>query len=223
MTNSDFIPRGDGDFNDWQKNFISLVNPNLPAWAIPATAFAALTPLQTAWTNSWNAASNKKNRTPAQTEAKILARKPFEKAIRKFIRQWIAFNSSVTDDQRRQMSLHVSDTTRTRVATPAMIAPSVTVDKVAHLLHKLRMVDPGNPKTRGKPKGMRAIQVYRFIGTAAPADSSAYQHLGDATKFSYVSNFADAGVLKKAWYIVRYVNSRGEAGPFSDAVSAAIA
>ena len=86
------------------------------------------------------------------------------------------------------------------------------IDAIKHLSHKLRLTDPANPHTQSKPKGVRAIQVFRFVGTSAPADVSEYQFVGDATRFLFESKFTLADVGKTAYYLARYVNTRGIPG-----------
>ena len=218
----DFIPQTDAGFDIFQSNFIASVQPKLITWSIPTTEFTPLTTLQTAWNTAWNKAKNKDTRSRADVQAKKEARKAFQSALRKFVRQWLAFNSKVADADREALGLKVKDIEPTPMPVPDR-APDITLDAIKHLSHKLRLTDPANPHTQSKPKGVRAIQVFRFIGTSAPSDISQYQYVGDATRFLFESKFTLADVGKTAYYLARYVNTRGIPGNWSNVVSAAIA
>jgi len=219
---TDYIPAKDESFDVFQSNFIASVQPKLITWSIPTTEFTALTTLQTAWNTAWNKAKNKDTRSRADVQAKKEARKAFQSALRKFVRQWLAFNSKVTDADREALGLKVKDIEPTPMPVPDR-APDITIDAIKHLSHKLRLTDPANPHTQSKPKGVRAIQVFRFVGTSAPTDVSEYQFVGDATRFLFESKFTLADVGKTAYYLARYVNTRGIPGNWSNVVSAAVA
>ncbi|MGB9562012.1 MAG: hypothetical protein ACPL6C_04275 [bacterium] len=219
---TDYIPRTDAGFDIFQANFIALVQPKLATWGIPATEFDALTALQTEWNSAWERAKNKDTRSRADVQAKREARKAYQSALRKFVRQWIAFNSKVSDADREALGLKVKDVEPTPMPVPDR-APDITVVEIKHLSHKLRLTDPANPHTQSKPKGVRAIQVFRYIGESAPEDISKYQYVGDATRFLFESKFTLKDVCNNAYYIARYVNTRGIPGPWSNVVSAAIA
>jgi len=218
----DYMPTGDAAFDIFQLNLMSIVQPKLTTWSIPTTEFTALTTLQTAWNTAWDKAKNKDTRSRADVAAKKAARKAYQSALRKFVRQWLAFNSKVSDADREALGLKVKDVEPTPMPVPDR-APDITIDAIKHLSHKLRLTDPANPHTQSKPKGVKSIQVFRFIGSAAPSDVSQYQYVGDATRFLFESKFVLADVGKSVWYIARYINTRGIPGPWSNSVTATIA
>ena len=110
---SDYIPSKDANFNIFQGNLIVIVQANATAWGILAADVTALVAAQLLWTTAFAKASNKLNRTSADVQAKDDARKVFEKALRNFIRQWIANNAKVPDSERERMGVTVKIITRT--------------------------------------------------------------------------------------------------------------
>ena len=218
----DYIPTKDADFDVFQDNFMNGVQPRIVDWGIPQTEFDALVLLQVTWDGTWAKASDKDSRSRADVQAKKSARKAYEAGLRRFIREWIAFNSKVTDSDLVGLGLKRKDLEPTPAPVPDR-APDITIDAIKHLVHKLRLTDPANPETKSKPKGMRSMQVFRFIGTTPPADYSQYSLVGDATRFLFNSNFIRANVGQTVWYIVRYVNTRGIPGPWSNTISVTIA
>ena len=218
----DYIPRSDGGFDIFQSNFISGVNPNLAAWGIPTADFSRLVSYQTIWRVTWLKAKNKDTRSRADVQAKKDARKEYQPRLRKFVKQWIAFNGKVTDADREGLGLKVKDTEPTPMPVPDR-APDVTIDTIRHLVHKLRLTDPENPHTQAKPKGVSHIQVLRCFSEDVPTSVKQYRLVGDATRFIYRVNFVEADEGKMVWYIVRYVNTRGLPGPWSNEISATVA
>ena len=43
MSSKDFIPGPNGAFNDWQHNFVTIVNANMASWDLPTAAAAEWT------------------------------------------------------------------------------------------------------------------------------------------------------------------------------------
>lgn len=61
-----------------------------------------------------------------------------------------------------------------------------------------------------------------FIGATPPADPSDYDFAALDTKTPYLQIFDGADVGQMAHWIGRWVNTRGEQGPWSDTVSATV-
>src|SRR3972149_6071149 len=102
--------------------------------------------------------------------AKNDARDQYEPVLRQFVKQWLAYNTSVTDTQRVQMGLTVKDTTPTHAPIPDY-APVLSIDELGHLFHFIRFADPRNPHTQKKPDGVASVEVW-FALTVAPATPS---------------------------------------------------
>ncbi len=216
--NQGYVPRRDADFDQWQINLRTIVSANLVAWGIPATENSALNPLQNAWNSAYAVAKNRTQRTSEEVQAKSDARDAYEAALRLFIQRFLAINPAVSDSDREAMDITVRDTERTRPPEPQQ-APKVTIESVTQKRHKLRIVDPLNPESKQKPEGVVQVQLYRFIGETAPVDVEEYEFLSNVTRFLYTVKFTMADAGKRAFYIARYENSRGEVGPFSEPVS----
>ncbi len=218
----DYIPESDAGFDIFQDNFIKGVQPKLMLWGIPTTEFSALTGLRIAWNMAWLKAKNKDTRSRADVQAKKDARKAYQSKLRKFVMEWLAFNSKVTDADREALGLNVKDTEPTLMPVPDR-APDVTMEEIRHLVHELRLTDPLNPHTQAKPKGVRCVQVFKCFGEDVPTSVEQYRLVGDATRFLYTVNFVEADEGKLVWYIARYVNTRGIPGPWSNEISATVA
>lgn len=222
MTDSDYIPSDEENFNDWQENFVPKMVAKALAWGIPDSEKDAVEDAGTDWGTKYAAGRDEADPTSAQRQAKNDSRRSYTALIRELVNRRIRNNPAVTNDDKTSLRLTVPDTTRTRVAVPS-VGPNAKIAKIEHLVHTIRITNPETPTSQAKPEGVTRTNVYRFIGPTAPVNISQYQLIGSATKALYRSTFTEDDAGKKAWYIVQYENTRGERGPISDSVNGLIA
>lgn len=220
MSNSDFIPRSDAEFNIWQGNLLVLVDTNTAVWGILAADVTALKTKQTAWITAFTKASNKQNRSAADVRAKDDAREPYEKGLRSFIAQWLANNNKVTDSDRERMDITVKSGTRTPVAIPVSM-PVATVDFSVRQQHSLFFVDSAT-NGKAKPDGVQGCEVWMKNGGEAPKTDADFSYVGIDTKSPYVISFSVSDIGKTVYYRMRWINKRGQTGPWSSTISAIV-
>ena len=221
MSKTDFVPRSDAEFNLWQIALITQVQANLTAWGITAADVTALVLIQTAWNIAFAKASNKQNRTPADVQGKDDARTAYETALRKFVAQWLANNAKVPNSERQRMGLTVK--TNIRTANPAPeTCPMAVIDFSSRLRHTIAFADETTPNTRAKPDGVHGCEVWMKLGGEAPQAPAECTYLATDTASPYVATFDGADVGKTVWYMLRWVNTRGEQGPWSPTFSALV-
>ncbi|MBP1640154.1 MAG: hypothetical protein H6Q17_1737 [Bacteroidetes bacterium] len=217
----DYIPPGDSAFNVWQGNTMNQISSNLIAWFIADKNFQDLQTLQTKWSSAYLKASNKQNRTSADVQDKNDARYNYEKAIRSFLGEWITFNSHVTDADRERMGLTVRKETRTPVPVPAT-RPIATVDFSIRQQHTVAYVDEANGRSKAKPTGVHGCEIWVKVGGEAPKSASELSYKGTCTASPYTVSFDGDDTGKIAYYWIRWINNRGEHGPWSAPFSAMI-
>jgi hypothetical protein len=109
---------------------------------------------------------------------------------------------------------------RTRVQ-PAKAPPQVSVESVSG--RTLRINFRRNSQTKAKPEGMFGAEIWVKVGGDPPLFESECQHLATATRTPFLLKaFRPDQVGQTAHLMVRWVNRRGEPGPFSGPVSATI-
>jgi hypothetical protein len=94
------------------------------------------------------------------------------------------------------------------------------------LTHQLRLVDESTPTRRARPSGVLGAEVWvKLVGADAPAptDPAALTFLTMTTKPSFRAEFKAGEGGKTAVYMARWVNTRGEKGPWSDVTTATVA
>jgi hypothetical protein len=221
MSNYDFVPTSDAEFNLWQSSLISTVQTNTTAWGILAADVTTLVALQATWATTFAKASNKQNRTSADVQAKDDARRVFEKALRNFAAQWLSHNSKVTDSDRQRMGLTVKSATHTPVSVPST-SPTATIDFSVRGQHIINFVDETSPSSKAKPDGVHGCEIWAKIDGDAPKTDGELSYLATSTRTPYVANYDVAKAGKTAYYRLRWVNNRGQQGPWSGIVSGTI-
>ncbi|MDR2927269.1 MAG: hypothetical protein LBV41_03570 [Cytophagaceae bacterium] len=216
----DYIPRQDAKFNDWQTNLINIVASERDNWGIGDEEFNGVQDLQNSWNEKYAIASNQHNRTEADVTAKAKARTDYEKELRTFVKRHLAFNANVSDTDRDRMGLTVSSGTRKNAPVPAT-APTATVDFSTRLRHSIHFRDNAAPG-KGKPAKVHGCEIWSKIGDA-PVNESELVFLGVDTQTPYTVIYQGDQQGKTVHYWLRWVNTRGECGPWSAPVSAVIA
>ena len=180
----------------------------------------ALTAGQTVWTAAYATHQATQAQALSDRQAKDDARADYVTLIRATVGQ-MQKNPAVTDTQRQAMQITVPDTTRTPAAVPTS-RPTVKIDTSERLRHTLTFTDEATPTSRAKPAGVAACEVWLLTGTTAPAGPDA-MHLQAVDKSSpYIMEFDSADAGKTAWWALRWVNTKGEHGPWSATASATI-
>jgi len=221
MSNPDLVPSADADFNVFQSGVVTDTQTNATVFGVLAADITALVALQTTWTNAYAKASNKQNRTAADVQAKNDARTNYEKALRKFIAKWLANNDKVPDAERQRMGLTIKSGAHTPVGAPAT-SPIATVDFSTRLQHSVYFVDENTPTSKAKPEGVHGCEVWKKLGNPAPVNETELAFAGVCTRSPFTVYFHGDDAGKNAWYWLRWVNTKGEHGPWSSAVSAMV-
>jgi len=218
---TDYIPQNDAEMNVWQKNLIDIVSPNLMNWGIGNEDFTFLKTKQTVWDGAYAKASNKQNRTAADVVAKNEAYDEYVAVIRPFVAQWLANNSKVSDSDRVRMGLTVRTGTRTPSPVPAT-CPVGTIDFSVRLQHTIHFYDEASAHSNAKPAGVHGCEIFIKIDGDAPKDASELTYVAICTASPYTVKFDGAKAGKTAYYWLRWVNMRGEYGPWSTTISAMV-
>jgi hypothetical protein len=216
MSNTDYVPTNDAEFNIWQAEVLSDVQLYATLWGILAADITALVALQAAWMVAYAKGGNKNNRQSPDVQAKDDARAAYEKALRKFVAKWLASNDKVTDAERTRMGLTVKSGTHTSVAVPTT-NPVATIDFGVLGRHSINFVDSDTPTSKAKPDGSLGAEVWCKLG-----DAIVYSYLGLCTSTPEVVTYDDVDAGKKATYRLRWVNTKGDEGPWSNTVSAMV-
>jgi hypothetical protein len=220
----DYIPDRDGDFDSWVSNFVAYANANLANLGLVAGDLTPVTTAHTAWTTAYTAHVAAQATAQGARAGKDASRAALEAAIRPLVRRLQGAVGVVTDDEKAALGITVPDTTSTPVAAPTT-RPVVTVDASQRLRHTIAFADEATPTRVAKPAGVMGAEIWVKIaplGDPPPSDPSTLTFLAVDTRTPYTLDFDGADGGKNAHYLVRWVNTRGQKGPWSETATATI-
>lgn len=219
----DFIPRPDNDFDQWEKNLITYVTGHTAALGLVAADLTAVQNEAESWSGDYFGHQTAQLAAGAARQKKDDTRDRFETALRNLVRK-VQASSLVTDDQRRAMGITVRDSTPTAntAATLSATRPIGVVDTSMRLRHEIKFFDESTPTSKAKPKGVMGCEILVKIDGTPPLDVSECQMIALDTASPYVAEYGGEQAGKTAYYMFRWVNTRGEKGPVSGTVAATI-
>lgn len=218
---ADYIPRADAKFNDWQSENLTMLDGKSEPWHIPQEAIDQLKTTQAGWEKIYAVTRNTATRSKADVEEKNNVRRVYEKQWRQFITAWISNNPLVAPDDRVRMGLSSKDNTRTRSSVPAT-APIGKIDFSVRFQHKISFADETTPTLRSKPAGVHGCQIWMKLDGAAPTSADELRYLATDTATPYLIEFDGSDGGKTAYYWLRWVNTKGQPGPWSAPISAIV-
>ena len=215
----DYLPSADGDFQLWQQNFLTYAAGHMDELGLLAADLTDAVVAQTAWDTAY--AANNSAQITARTAAQLKKdkRSAFEDCIRPLVRRLQA-SPDVSDDERRALGITVQGDTAAP-AGPAATRPMAIVDTSQRLRHEIKFVDEATPTSRAKPAGTMGCEIWVKVGTA-PTDPSELTFVALDTASPYIAEYGGADAGKTAHYMLRWVSTRGEKGPWSETVAATV-
>jgi hypothetical protein len=218
--NSNFIPGGDAPFNVWQGVLVVGLTARATKLGIPAEEMARVLASQDRWNKGFEAASNPATRTKGAIREKQEAREDFEAELRKVIKAYITYNPAVTDQERDDMGLPVHDS-KPSPAPAIGSRPELEVHFPQIQQHSLTVRD-SELDGRAMPAHAVGFEVWRKVGDPAPAQESDWLLVVQAPHSPCLLTYGEQESGVRIYYRVRWVNTRGVPGPWSETVSAVV-
>jgi hypothetical protein len=162
------------------------------------------------------ASQNSNTRTKSIVENKDHAKEAIMVTLRTIYADIPA--SALTVEDRNTLNLQERSTTRTPVAVPST-KPIGQVDTSRRLEHTISFTNEDG--SAAKPSGVRGCQIWFKIADPA-IDPSELSYMATDTATPYTHQFNGEFAGKNVYYWLRWENTRGEAGPWSDVVMATI-
>jgi hypothetical protein len=216
----DYLPPSDTNLDAWLDNFIAeLKNLQATLGLAPASVNAVEASHNQLKTHLANI-NTMKAQLASEIEAKNTLIESLIESIRALVRTLQA-NPLLTDANRAGLGITIPDTTLTPAPVPTT-HPIAQIDVSQPLRHTGTVRDESTPNRRAKPKGVHGVEVRYQIGGAEPTDPNQMLTLGTFPNSTFVKDFPLADAGKLVYYYMRWINRRGQAGPWSELVSATI-
>lgn len=217
---SDYIPSSDADFDAWTRNFVDTAIADATALGLSPAQVTSLQGGQADWGVKYPASNTAQAAMNSAVQAKNDSRSGYEDLIRS-LANIMQTSPQVTDAQRQSLGLNIRSTTRTAAGAPTS-RPVATVDTSQRLRHTINFVDDSTPTSRAKPEGVQGCEIWMKVGDSAPAGPNDVHYLALDTRTPYTVEFEAADAGKTAYYMLRWISTRGDTGPWSATVSGTI-
>ena len=217
---ADYIPAGDTQFQAWQNNFVTYVNAHLVDLGLEAADVVELNATAATWTADFPAHIAAQNTARGAREAKDNSREAFQGSVRPLVRRLQA-SPDVTDAERAEMGITVPDREGTPEGPPKT-RPVVNVDTSQRLQHTIAFADEATPTRKAKPAGVIGAEVWVKLGDPPPTGPKELSFLSMDSRTPYVAHYSGEDAGQIAHYMLRWVTTTGEKGPWSETASATI-
>jgi len=220
----DYIPGSDTGFQAWVANFVSYANANLVELGIAPADMMPIVSAQGDFDAKMAANVTAQQAAQSARQAKDASRDALESLIRQLVRQLQA-SGDVDNSERAALGITVPDTIRTASVGGIDTRPIGAVDTSQRLRHEIRFTDEATPTKRAKPKGVMGCEIWVKVaatGEAAPTSADELSFLSMDTASPYIVEYDGKDGGKTAHYMLRWVKSNGEKGPWSETISATI-
>jgi len=219
----DYLPAGDTQFSAWLENFVTYASAHLADLGLVLGDLAPVTSAQTTWNTAHPANVAAQAAAEAARQAKDAARFGVEAAVRPLVRRLQA-SPAVDNSERAALGITVPDTEPTPVGPPTS-RPLVKVDTRQRLQHTIHFTDELTPTSKAKPAGVSGVEVWVKVAPVSdppPTDPAALTFIALDTRTPYRLDLEGADGGKNAHYMLRWVNTKGEKGPWSETATATI-
>ncbi|MDR2628248.1 MAG: hypothetical protein LBC40_09470 [Dysgonamonadaceae bacterium] len=218
---STYLPNNDREFLSWVINFLKQLSQSLARFTFPADEYQKLSAQRTDFSQKLEIAEEPSTRTKPSVLAKNISRKLLEKTIQQDVKEFLMFNRNVTDEDREDLGLPIYKTTRTPSAV-AKDAPDVDVDSsiIGRLI--FHFFEKGNSHKRGKPDGQHCAEIAWVLSDTPPVRWEELIHSAVDTNSPFTLQFENDQRGKTVYFALRWENTRGEKGPWSQIYSAII-
>ena len=218
-----YIPRADGSFDAWQANFQAYIDAHYGALGLPSDVPVRVKAAKLDWEKAYGEHTAARQAAAAARQKKQDRRGDYDRLIREVVRR-VQAHVSVTDAQRAALGITVRDAQPTPTGPPTT-RPIVNVDFSKRLRHTLRYADESSPTRRARPRGTLGAEIWVSIsapGEPPPMGPAELTFLQLSTRTPATIELPGEAGGKTAHYMLRWLSTRSEAGPWSETASATI-
>jgi hypothetical protein len=221
MKSHDYVPRAYDALLIWLTQFLNYVTNNMLRFGL---SIQKIEPLQTKFDDFY--AAQEQAELPNAGKADRLDRE--EKAVvvsreaRNFVNLYLRFNPAVTDADRVNLGLNVPDPEPTPVPEPVTWPVVILLDSGTIMRLTLHYKDSESLKSQAKPAGVHGAEIRWAILEAPPVTTDDLIHSEFSTRTPHTFIYEENLRGKTVWFRLRWENTRGEKGPWSELYSAII-
>ncbi len=211
------FPSKGSEYREYVEAAVDLLQTNAARLKVDAAKQAALSTALADFIAAHDKATDRPNRTLLNTAAKNSTKKILTDLLRATYKELPA--SALTPADRTLLGLKERDH-RTPPAQPTSRPRIVGIDAHYRFQNRIKYIDEETGR-RAKPKSILGCEVWCAPGTVnAPPAMEDYRYVGLSITTPYLAHFGAAEAGKMMYYLLRWINTRGETGPWGDVVGA---
>jgi hypothetical protein len=213
------MPGPDGAFAVFIKNLILYVVDKCngvrpPMWThIPPEARTDLDTAYTAWDTAYQITL--KPCTPPETAEKNRVRKVTEKILRNFINIYLRFHPAVTEEDKRNMGLHIPDTTRTTIEPPGT-GPIFGIAQIGPRTLGIVYRRGLGARPGSKPPWVKGARIHYGVFDTPPTHQRELPASVWATRCPHIIPFRETDRGKRAYFSLKWETGKGGESPWSE-------
>ncbi|MDR0605492.1 MAG: hypothetical protein LBG80_14430 [Bacteroidales bacterium] len=210
-----YIPRPDGAFLNWVTDFLTNLRVIADQINFPREVLDNLDVVLQKYTDAYKVSQNPATRTKVSIQAKTDARKILEKDIRQIVGEYLVKNHLMTNTNREMLGLPIPKTTRTPVAVAAEY-PSMETDTSVSKQVSIYFFPLGGKRFDAKLDGQNAVETVWAISDTPIVDTENLTNSAIDTRSPFTITFQGHERGKMVYFALRWLNTRGEPGPWSN-------
>jgi hypothetical protein len=221
MNKQNSIPEKDADFDVSQEIVATTANQKKTAWGLDATWLSSeFMPQKAIWDAAWAAYKDPAKRTPVIVLTKNEARKSYEKRVRVLVKN-LQSNVNVRPEDLKAMG--IADLNVPHTPSPvATTYPDFDIDSGTIRRLSIHFYDQGNKKSKAKPHGQHGAEICWIISDTPIVDMAELTNSVFDTHTPFTLDFEGHERGKTVYFCLRWENTRGEKGPWSEIQSAIV-
>lgn len=215
-----YVPRSDEKFRRWAFVLTGRIAQDPAAAGVSEQHAQELSAAYNVFSDLFDASRKRSTRTLDLVGRKNTARKILESMCRK-VAQRIKHDENVSFEFKSVVFRRGKH--RRKCAGSPGTAPTLHVTGMKSGRHELRWQDESVPWTRRKPKGAAGLQLFAVVADRAVMDWSRLQYVRTYTKQPMKVSWPHETAGMVVMYVGRWINAKGEEGPWSDPVPIQVA
>ena len=208
-----YMPTQDADLDAFAQNMNTLITANPTNYGLIAGQATTFDTAADLFTSTLATATNPSTRTSVTVAAKNSARAALKTLIQNYMAIIQAY-PAITNPLLSGLGLTVRDTVPTPIPAPTS-APILSFQSSSSFAIFGNISDENTPDLRARPFGAIGAEIWVKVGVAAPASpaETAFKQL--TTRQPTVVQFTGGDAGETCYAYARWINRRGEPGPWS--------
>jgi hypothetical protein len=215
MNSFDYLPNKDQDFLTWITTFLQYLMARVTKFNVPQAEYDGLDQERNVYAQKLAVALADATRTPLNILEKNLAKKVLDKHIRRVVKSYLINNPLLTEGDLKMLGLPIHKTTRTP-APVATEAPAFNIDSSSIRCLTIHFYEIGGEHKRAKPAGQHGVEIAWAVLDTPPADMEDLTHSSFDTRTPFTLEFKEHERGKVLYLALRWENTRGQKGRWSE-------